>query len=114
MTNRKTKTTEDIWNENLDKKALDEIRAEAESLNMLAARHHANQVNAVSDYDLGLMEGLRRGRKIASHFSIKEDASIYPGTLLKNMNETVQVVCHTTAQQIAMDIAEELEKVEKS
>ncbi len=45
--------------------------------------------------------------KIASQFTIKEDASIYPGMPFNDMNETAKMVSHTTAQQISLAIMEQ-------
>lgn len=41
---------------------------------------------------------------LASHFTIKPSASIYPDMPFQNMNETAKTASHTTAQQIAWEI----------
>ena len=43
--------------------------------------------------------------KTAAEFSTKKDKSIHPDIAWEDMNETAQMVAHTTAQQIAIEIS---------
>jgi len=48
--------------------------------------------------------------KIASHFTIKSDASIHPDILLKDMNVMARTAAHSTAQLISLSIMEQDKK----
>lgn len=42
--------------------------------------------------------------RVASHFSVKPDRSLHPDIPWEQMNESVKMAAHSTAQQIAMEI----------
>lgn len=44
--------------------------------------------------------------RVASHFTIKPDASIYPDVPFEKMPETAKTIAHMTAQNIAAAIRE--------
>jgi hypothetical protein len=49
-------------------------------------------------------EALEEAAQLASLFTVRPNASIYPGMDWKDMNESAQTASHTTAQQIAAEI----------
>lgn len=61
-----------------------------------------------SDQEIAIREAAR----IASHFSLKPDRSIHPDITWDQMSEQAKLITHTTAQQIAGEILELLEKEE--
>lgn len=50
-------------------------------------------------------EALEEAEKVAFLWSLKPDRSFHPDIPWEQMNETAQMVAHSTAQQIAFEIA---------
>lgn len=63
--------------------------------------HTANEMHARAAWN----EAIRAATNHACHFSVRPDASIYPGLPWGDMNESAKTAAHTTAQQIGMEIS---------
>lgn len=59
----------------------------------------------VNAHAKGRNEGLEEAKSVAALFTVKPDASIYPGLPFDKMNEQAKTASHTTAQQIAAEIS---------
>lgn len=66
------------------------------------------------DVRAGYLIGLTAASKIASQFSVKKDRTLHPDIPWEELKPEVRVAAHTTAQQIALEILEELEKALES
>jgi hypothetical protein len=63
--------------------------------------HGINEMHARAAWNAAILAACNQ----SANFSVRPGASIYPGLPWDGMNESSKTAAHTTAQQIAMEIA---------